>query len=416
MKNVNKREIFSKILAQEKSAFLIVQQRFEENLDLLYTAFNKYYPKVNIGYSYKTNYIPSICKAAHQKGCWAEVVSDMEVEMALHHLDDKSKIIYNGPAKSLVSIQQVIAAGGIINIDHPLDWEYIEETMHTSECSNIKAKVALRLNFSYDEHDSRFGIELSKIQQLRENIAANPRVELLGYHLHLPFRTLESYAYRVDAFIQVLETHPGKTVKYINIGGGFFGRISPELAKSLELSDVPEYTAYGKLIGQSLTKFLQKNKIQEWPELFIEPGSSVVADAVWFLTKIHTLKQIGDKNLIISYAGRHLLSPTNKSVRLPIEWYPFDEKNPKIETENRTYHIVGYTCIESDILGTIQLKTTPSSKDFIAISNVGSYSIVMGSDFIQPQPAIYLANTGKTYLVRERKNVHDILNSFKIKN
>jgi diaminopimelate decarboxylase len=102
MKKETEKEVFSTVIANEKAAFIIDQQQFEDNLHLMQTSFLSYYPKVTIGYSYKTNYIPVICKAAHENGCWAEVVSEMEVDMALYPLVDKSNIIYNGPFNRLI--------------------------------------------------------------------------------------------------------------------------------------------------------------------------------------------------------------------------------------------------------------------------------------------------------------------------
>ena len=410
MKKENKVKIFSELLKHEKSAFLIDQDRFEENLDLLNLAFSNYYPNVTIGYSYKTNYIPIICKSAHQKGCWAEVVSEMEVDMALSHLIVKENIIYNGPVKSPESIKKVIDVGGIINIDHELDLKYIIKIIANENIKIKKAKLAIRLNFSYEGNDSRFGIEFEKIQELITLIENNKNLELLGYHLHLPFRSLDSYRFRVQSFIDVLKFHGSRPLKYINIGGGFFGRIGPELASTLDVQNVPDYNAYGKLIGEELTKYFKKSHRDVLPQLFIEPGSSVVADSLWFISKIHTIKQIGKKNIFVTYAARHLLSPTNKTVQLPIELYQFS--NVKLTPNAIEFMVVGYTCIESDILGKVNVHFISHENDFIAISNVGSYSVVMGSNFILPQPAIYNYKNDNLKLIRPAKSTTEILSEF----
>ena len=410
MKKEIKEEIFSTLVSRERAAFLVDQEQFEDNLCLLHSSFLSHYPKVTIGYSYKTNYIPVICKTAHEKGCWAEVVSEMEVEMALLNLIDKSKIIYNGPIKSVESIQKVIEVGGIINVDHLLDIKLIENIIEDSNYTNNKVKVAIRLNFEYEGQESRFGIELNKIKEFIEIIDRNPDLELLGYHLHLPFRSLESFQFRIDSFLKVLEIHCDRKLQYINIGGGFFGRISPELAESLAMKDVPEYTEYGQLIGVRLSEFFIKSGRKEWPDLFIEPGSSVVADALWFLSRIHTLKQIGMRNILVTYAGRHLLTPTNKTIQFPVELY--QSLNSKLSLINNDLFVVGYTCIESDILGKVSGKFISKEMDFIAISNVGSYSIVMGSDFILPQPAIYNLKDKDLRIIRPARTTSAILSEF----
>ena len=410
MKKETKEEVFSAVIANEKAAFIIDQQQFEDNLHLMQASFLSYYPKVTIGYSYKTNYIPLICKTAHKNGCWAEVVSEMEVEMALLNLEIKSNIIYNGPIKSPESIKKVIEAGGIINVDHMLDLNHIEKIIANSNGKIKTAKLALRVNFEYEGQVSRFGLELDKLNEFIEIIESNPVLELLGYHIHLPFRTLKSYKFRVDSLIDVLRMHGNRPLKYINIGGGFFGRISPELAESLNIYNIPDYKDYGQLIGLELSEYFNKSERKEWPELFIEPGSSVIADALWFVSKLHTIKQINHKNILVTYAGRHLLTPTNKTIQFPIELYLSSKS--ELEYISDELFVAGYTCIESDIIGKIQSKSESKVEDFVAISNVGSYSIVMGSDFILPQPAIYNFNQGELKIVRRTKTINTILSEF----
>jgi diaminopimelate decarboxylase len=410
MKKENLKQIFSEVMSHENAAFVIDQSKFEHNLISLRSAFLNYYPEVFIGYSYKTNYVPTICRAAHKLGCWAEVVSSMEVDMALIHLEEKSNIIYNGPVKSFDSIQKVIEVGGIINIDDLHDIEKIEQILKKVNPLDNIVKVALRLNFEYDGQPSRFGIEINRIEDFIQRIDKNPRLKLSGYHIHLPFRSVDSFKFRIGCVLEVLNIHGARPLDYINVGGGFFGEITPELAKNMNIQNLPTYIDYGKIVGRTLSDYFIKSETKIWPKLFIEPGSSVVADALWFLSRVHTLKKIGKKNILISYSGRHLLTPTNKSLLFPIELYITEDSNLNIIDDD--LYVVGYTCIESDILGKVEVRFKSNSSDFIAISNVGSYSIVMGSDFILPQPAIYnFSNIGLS-IVRHRKTIETIMSEF----
>lgn len=410
MKSENNIAFISEILKNEKAAFLINLNRFEENIDLLKHGFLNYYPNINIGYSYKTNYIPLLCRSAHQKGCWAEVVSEMEVEMALKHLDIKSNLIYNGPIKSRESIRKVILAGGLINIDNELDLLYIIDIITEQKYEFNIASLAIRVNFTYNGHDSRFGVELNKIQNLLDIIDSNPKLKLQGYHIHLPFRDLESFSFRVKSITQVLDLHGSRPLKSINIGGGFWGRIDSEFAESLGLQSVPLFTDYGKVIGKELSGYFKNLNRSEWPILFIEPGSSVVADTMSFLSKIHTIKEVNNKKLLVTYAGRHLLVPTNKSILLPVELIQSNHDNRIRKFEECI--VVGFTCIESDIIGKSYANFTVKDDDFVLIRNVGSYSVVMGSDFILPQPAIFSIKNGTLSLVRRSKKIQDVLNTF----
>ena len=59
-----------------------------------------------------------------QLGCYAEVVSYTEYELALLEGFDKTHIIYNGPLKSKETFLDAIKNGAIVNIEtkRELDW------------------------------------------------------------------------------------------------------------------------------------------------------------------------------------------------------------------------------------------------------------------------------------------------------
>jgi diaminopimelate decarboxylase len=409
MKNENLKDIFSEVISRENSAFIIDERQFKDNLVSLRSSFLNNYPEVYIGYSYKTNYIPSICRAAHELGCWAEVVSSMEVDMALVHLLDKSNIIYNGPIKSFESIQKVIEVGGIINIDDFHDIEKIEEILANNSNRHI-VRVALRLNSSYDKQPSRFGINIDEIEEFLLRIDRNPYLNLIGYHIHLPFRSIESFKFRMDCIIRVLNIHGYRPLEYINVGGGFFGSVNSELAKNLNIQNIPSFGDYGKIVGQVLCEYFSKLELRKWPKLFIEPGSSVVADAMWFLSRIHAVKNLNNYKMLVTYAGRHLLTPTNKTLFFPINLHI--SEGSSLRNHKSDLSVVGYTCIESDILGEVKSRFTSSTFDFIAISNVGSYSVVMGSNFILPQPAIYNYSDVGLKIIRHTKTAEIVISEF----
>ena len=66
-----------------ESFYLLDSKQFKNNYEELRTAFSEIYPNFQIAYSYKTNYTPKLCKLVNQLGGLAEVVSDMEYELAL---------------------------------------------------------------------------------------------------------------------------------------------------------------------------------------------------------------------------------------------------------------------------------------------------------------------------------------------
>jgi diaminopimelate decarboxylase len=404
--------IHKNILADNDSAFIFYKEKFKENLRQLKSAFTKYYPNVVIGYSYKTNYTPDVCLAAHEEGAMAEVVSEMEVEMALHHLKDHSQIIYNGPTKSKPSIEKVIIAGGIINIDSQKDIEIIRGIL--AENSKLTVNVAFRLNSNYGEIYSRFGQRDEDVTEQIDLLKRDEQFKIIGLHLHLPHRSLESFAHRVDVLIDILGKIDLPNIKYINVGGGFFGKLSSVLKQSLGVKSAPSYEDYGELIGGRLFEFFSKRTIGNAPILYLEPGSSVIADCFTFVSKLHVLKSFQNRNILVSFAGRHLLTPTNKTIKLPCEIVNTQAQIDKLTSKKTQYEIVGYTCIESDILGFVEGNVNLDlDNSFVEFTNVGSYSIVMGSNFILPEPPIFrIDGENKIKTIRKRREARDVLNQF----
>ena len=68
---------------KSEAAYILKPDIFENEYDILLNSFKKYYDKVNIAYSFKTNYIPNFLDIVKNKNGYAEVVSTMELELAL---------------------------------------------------------------------------------------------------------------------------------------------------------------------------------------------------------------------------------------------------------------------------------------------------------------------------------------------
>lgn len=122
--------------------YLLDSKQFEENFIELKNAFVKQYPKFNIAYSYKTNYIPKLCKIVDKLGGYAEVVSDMEMELALKIGVSPNKIIWNGPYKNKEKLCELLLMGGNINLDSKYEINIIKDI--AKRYSNKILNIGLR--------------------------------------------------------------------------------------------------------------------------------------------------------------------------------------------------------------------------------------------------------------------------------
>lgn len=80
--------------------FVLDEKELKDCVSQFQLALSKQFAHSVVGYSVKTNALPYCLKVAKENGCFAEVVSFQEYELALEIGFDKRHIIYNGPLKS----------------------------------------------------------------------------------------------------------------------------------------------------------------------------------------------------------------------------------------------------------------------------------------------------------------------------
>ena len=141
--------------------YLLDTEQFELNFHELLKAFRKYYPETYIAYSYKTNYTPRLCRMVDDMGGYAEVVSDMELEIARRIGVPYSKVHFNGPVKNFEAVREVILGGGIVNLDDYVEVPAITEL--AAQHPDMTINVGLRCNFQINDGTlSRFGFDVEK--------------------------------------------------------------------------------------------------------------------------------------------------------------------------------------------------------------------------------------------------------------
>src|SRR6266566_1287134 len=180
------------------SFYVFDESRLRENFTRLTVAFTARYRDTRIAYSYKTNYTPTICKAIEEMGGYAEVVSEMEYDLARRLGISGKRIIYNGPYKSSSSVRDALYAGAIVNLDSMRDHAIVMSV--ASEAPQQHFSVGLRCNFALAEDcTSRFGFDTngSQFRWVIDEIRSSRNVSLSGLHCHYPNRDLASFKIRM---------------------------------------------------------------------------------------------------------------------------------------------------------------------------------------------------------------------------
>lgn len=384
--------------------YLLDSKKFSNNFVELSNEFKKIYPNFNIAYSYKTNYTPKLCKIVNDNGGYAEVVSEMELEIALRIGVKATKIIWNGPIKNQDKIKQLLLMGGTVNIDSVFEIETIKKIAHQNP--NHRLNLGIRCNFDVgDGVISRFGFDIDSIEfeQALDFIKNIENVHLINLQCHFAKRNVEYWPARAKGMatlaLQVKE-RLGYIPDRIDIGGGLFGHMDDAL-KAQFSTTIPTYEDYAKAAASVFAEHFPNLET----ELLIEPGSALVGDCMKFVGRIETIKTVRNKTFATMLGSQKNISMGG--VNPPI----FVIKSGTKRKYYKDVDIVGYTCIEGDVLYH-NYEGDLSVGDYVVFSNCGSYSLVMKPPFILPNFPVIDISGNKVELIKRQEYFDDIFHTF----
>jgi diaminopimelate decarboxylase len=396
------------------SFYLLDTAKFEKNYDEFIKAFQDIYPKSFIAYSYKTNYIPKLCLLVNCNGGYAEVVSEMEFDLAVKLGVSPPKIIYNGPYKSESSIKKCLVGGGLVNLDSISEVDIVEKVGR--EHPEINMSVGIRCNFDIGSSTiSRFGLDVDgdEFYHVFERLSKINNISIKGLHCHFQDRCLETFVSRIDKMLDLSENLFKCPPEFINIGGGYFGKMDTSLKNQLEDQfncKVPSYQEYARVVATKMQNIYGNLDDSIKPKLLLEPGTALVADTMKFVVKVISMKLVRDKYIATVSGSRFNILPTSNNINLPIKVYHHYKKDGR---KQYLIDIVGYTCIENDYLYR-GYKGYLAVGDYIVFDNVGSYSIVMKPPFILPNCAIIEYDSkNKTYnIIKRKEELKDVFGTY----
>lgn len=394
-------ERLEKLKKEFGEAFYILDsEQFKENFLELRDSFSSIYPKFNIAYSYKTNYTPKLCHIVNQLGGYAEVVSEMEMELACKVGVKTENIIWNGPIKNPNVVEKYLLDSGVVNIDSLEEVETLKEIV--KRYPNNVFRLGIRCN--YDVNDgviSRFGFDVNgrDFKEVLSFVVTTENVEFVNLQCHFAKRQLEYWPARAKGMIELVNEI--KVVpERIDLGGALFGKMPDSLKEQLSVV-VPNYSDYAKATASIFYERFGKNG----PELIIEPGTALVGDCMKFVGTVKTIKNIRGRNFASILGSQKNISMTG--VNPPLEVVP----SGAIQKEYNSIDLVGFTCIEGDILYRDYCGKLAVG-DFVVVGNCGSYSLVMKPPFILPNFPVLDICEETVEIIKRAETFEDIFRSF----
>lgn len=399
---------------------VISNNKLEKNYLYFDNSFRKWYSRIEIYYSYKTNPIPGVIRAIHELGAGAEVVSPYELQLALTLGVSPDRIIYNGPGKSLEGLSLAVSNNiKLINIDGQGEIETIDRLARQY---GHKQKVGLRVISSVG-WKSKFGFTIDNGDAFRAYQRINEMQNIIpcGLHFHLGTNISNINVYlraikdAIDLSIR-LKKVLGINLKYFDIGGGFntptvrrFSTINKLLGgnyliKKTRIRDSHLLSDYGQAITELFGKYYPPI-LEDPPTIMLEPGRAITSSAQILLLKVLEVKppQNGISDVILD-GGSNLAMPLNFECH-----EVFSASNLK-KPSDKYYRLYGPLCTHGDIL--FQIKRLPLLEpgDILAIMDAGAYFSSMQSNFcFFPKPSAVLLKDRHHELIRKRETLEDLI-------
>lgn len=382
--------------------YLLDSEQFQKNFNELRDSFRSIYSNFNIAYSYKTNYTPKFCKLVDQMGGYAEVVSEMEMEVALRCGIKHNHIFWNGPIKNPQKLEEFLLAGGIDNVDSIEELTIIKGIVKRHPNNTIN--LGIRCNYEVgDGVVSRFGFDVDNedFKEILAYVQNTMNVHFVNFQCHFAKRQIEYWPARAKGMIELID-HLGIIPDRIDIGGGLFGKMEDSLKAQLS-GEIPNYKQYAEVAATVFAEYFADKDMK--PELMIEPGTAVVGDCMRFVGTVKSIKNVHGKYIATVLGSQKNINMSG--VNPPMEVIAMGGE----QKEYKNLNFVGFTCIEGDVIYS-NYSGKLANEDAIVISNCGSYSLVMKPPFIMPNFPVLDICGDKTELIKRGEVFDDLFQTF----
>ena len=358
----------------------------QDTLDMVKNEAGKY--GYHVHYAVKANANPRILSVIAENGLGADCVSGGEVQAALNAGFPAGKVVFAGVGKADWEINLGLDNDIFcFNVESAVELDIINEL---AAAKGKVASIALRINPEVDAHthakittgmkENKFGINLSQLGQVLDNLANLKNVKLIGIHFHIGSQITDMSAFRnlvirVNEIQEELEAR-GIQIENLNFGGG----LGIDYYHPNHLP-IPAFDNYFAVFNKLL-------KVRPGQQVHFEPGRSVVAQCGTLISKVLYVKVGETKQFAILDAGfTELIRPAMYDAYHRIENISSDEA---VEL----YDVVGPICESSDVFGKDVELNKAHRGDLIALRSAGAYGEVMVSQYNCRQlPKAYYSDT-----------------------
>lgn len=388
----------------------LVRQRCREYME----SFRASGLTFQVAYASKAFCVMAMCRLVEEEGLSLDVVSEGELYTAIQAGFPAGRIHFHGNNKTPEELEMGIKAGiGCFVVDNFVE---IHMLQGIAAEHGVTVNVLLRVTPGVEAHtheytatgqtDSKFGFDIGNGSAFEAVKQANEsqNLNLLGIHSHIGSQIFEVEGFqlaveRVASFAGEVRSQLGISFKVVNLGGGFGIRYT-EGDAPLQVAD------YVKAITDGVKTHFGA-VYSTLPEIWVEPGRSIIGDAGTTLYTVGTHKDIPGVRKYVAVDGG---MTDNPRPALYQSKYEALLANRAQDANEETVSVAGKCCESGDMLiWDIELPKVENG-DLLAVACTGAYNYSMASNYNRiRRPAVVFVKDGESDVVVKRESLDDIV-------
>jgi diaminopimelate decarboxylase len=370
-------------------------------------ALSARYPDVQVLFAAKANGNLAIMRALARLGAGADVFSSGELHLALQAGMAPERLLFNGSSKSKDDLRLAVEKDVKVSVD---SLDELHQLDATAGAAGKEAEIAFRVNPALEvpTHPkiatglatSKFGIPHKEIPAAYREALSCRNIRPVGIHCHIGSQILdvEPFARAAEVMVRIAKelTQMGIALEFIDLGGGLGIPYHHDTDPAPTPEDyaarvVPVFKAGVGACGIS-------------PELWVEPGRSIVADSTVLLTRVNSTKSAHKQFINVDAGFNLLIRPAMYDAYHEV--IAANKADAPLETD---YTVTGPICESGDILAPDRRLPRLAAGDIIAVLDAGAYGFAMSSQYnSRPRCPEVLIHGGQASLMRRGETIADL--------
>lgn len=376
--------------------------------------FKEYGVPSQVAYASKAFACIAAYQLAEQENLSLDVVSGGELFTAIKAGFPADRIHFHGNNKSVAELELAFDTKiGCIVVDNFYEITLLKEI---SEARQQTMNILLRVTPGVEAHthdfittgqaDSKFGFDLNNGQAdaAFAAVIGHSYLNLLGMHCHIGSQIFETDGFslaagKVMGKMDAWKVEHGFECSVLNLGGGFGIRYTEEdkpLEPHVYVAEMIK-TVKAECTTRGLTM----------PEIWIEPGRSLVGDAGTSLYTVGSQKTVPGVREYIAIDGG---MSDNIRPALYDAKYEAVIANKATAAKEAVYTVAGKLCESGDKLIIDAALQSAEAGDILAMFCTGAYGYSMASNYNRvARPAVIFVENGVHQLVVQRESYEHIV-------